>query len=154
VKSKKQCYLLLRKKLKIPVYIALIIYLTLLVYVTLLTKNDYVYGEAINLDLFRTIILMWNSGNQILLLKNVLGNLILFFPLGCILPLLFKRANHFISSIVYGFLASLLIETMQYTIGNRVFDVDDLVLNTAGAILGWIFFRVCFSVYYFIARRG
>jgi glycopeptide antibiotics resistance protein len=128
--SKKEFYDFIRLRFKITIITTLDVYLISLLYVTLLTQNDYVYGDAINLDLFHTIILMWESGNIELILLNILGNLILFFPLGFILPFLYEKANHLVSSILIGFCVSLMIEVLQYKVANRVFDVDDLVLNT------------------------
>ncbi len=40
---------------------------------------------------------------------------------------------------LFGFLLSLGIETMQYILGSGVSELDDLILNTAGAVLGWGF---------------
>lgn len=77
-----------------------------------------------------------------LILKNILGNVLLFFPYGFFLPLFFKRYRRFGQLLGIGFLSSLLIESCQYEFAQRIFDVDDLLLNTIGAILGWILFKL------------
>ena len=75
--------------------------------------------------------------------ENLVGNIVLFFPLGIFLPLLFRKIRGFHSIIITSFLLSIAYEIIQlFTIlGN--FDVDDILLNTLGATLGfgmYIFF--------------
>ncbi|WP_423300064.1 VanZ family protein [Glutamicibacter nicotianae] len=74
-------------------------------------------------------------------LWQVLFNVILFMPLG-ILAVRWLRGN-IITGVLLGFAASLAIELTQYTgiwglytCAYRVADVDDLITNTAGALLG------------------
>ena len=75
--------------------------------------------------------------------QQVAINVLLFVPLGLFARVLWKRGL-FGTSLI-GFAASLLIETTQLTanfgtapFAYRIFDVDDLMNNTAGALLGWI----------------
>lgn len=70
-------------------------------------------------------------------------NILLFVPLGIFARMLFKRG--FIGTMLIGFACSLLIEVTQLTanwgtapLQYRIFDVDDLIDNTAGAVIGWI----------------
>ncbi|MER8027172.1 VanZ family protein [Glutamicibacter protophormiae] len=74
-------------------------------------------------------------------LWQVLFNIILFMPLG-ILAVRWLRGNVF-TAMVLGLAASLAIELTQYTgiwglytCAYRVADVDDLIVNTFGALLG------------------
>lgn len=115
-----------------------VIYLGLLIYLTLIQENDYVYGNAANLDLFSTIILMWNSGNPYLVLINVFGNIALFTPLGFLIPLMARKLDGPVQVVITGFFTSFFIEMLQYKATNRVFDVDDIFLNSIGAVIGWI----------------
>jgi glycopeptide antibiotics resistance protein len=74
--------------------------------------------------------------------KNIGGNIIGFLPLGIILPLLFPllRKFGFLAGTV--FLLSLLFELTQLVAGIGVFDVDDLILNTAGGVAGFILYYI------------
>jgi glycopeptide antibiotics resistance protein len=70
-------------------------------------------------------------------------NVLLFVPLGFFARTLWKRG--LIGTTLIGFGASLLIEITQLTANfgtapyvYRIFDVDDLLNNTGGAMLGWI----------------
>ncbi|MDU1412450.1 MAG: VanZ family protein [Clostridium sp.] len=73
---------------------------------------------------------------------NVLGNIILFIPLGFFIPLLFKKCDKLKRVILYGFIGSFTIEFLQYFTSNNITDIDDLIFNTIGAILGFWCFRL------------
>lgn len=63
-------------------------------------------------------------------------NVILFVPLGIFLTLLWERFRRFSPILVTGFLFSLTIELLQmFTF--RATDINDLMTNTLGALLGW-----------------
>ncbi|MCE7792888.1 VanZ family protein [Salipaludibacillus sp. CUR1] len=70
-------------------------------------------------------------------------NVLLLFPLGVYLAILFK-VNKFKKAMLLIFLTSLAIETVQLILGvtgliwGRTFNVDDLILNTAGGALGYL----------------
>ena len=69
--------------------------------------------------------------------ENLVGNVVLFFPLGILLPLLFRAVNNFPKIIVISFLISLSFECIQLLTILGTFDVDDIVLNVTGAALGF-----------------
>ena len=72
------------------------------------------------------------------------GNIGMFMPVGFFVALLWRKARWY-RSVAVGFLASLLIEFVQLFIG-RVSDIDDVILNTTGALLGygvyWLFYKL------------
>ena len=74
---------------------------------------------------------------------NLFGNVLLFVPLGFMLPILFAKARRFSTTIVWTMLASLTIELTQ--LGTRLgsFDVDDLILNTLGGAIGYGAWIIC-----------
>lgn len=82
------------------------------------------------------------------LIKNFIGNIILFIPMGFLLPLLRRHINKLIKAIHYGACISLIIETTQIVIHlflssyNKVFDINDIILNTIGMMLGYIIFKL------------
>lgn len=80
-----------------------------------------------------------------LFVLNGLGNIIVFMPLGIFLPWLISRIVHLRQVITIAFIISLSIEIIQY-ISNfwkiyRSADIDDIILNVTGAILGYLIFR-------------
>lgn len=68
-------------------------------------------------------------------------NLLLGMPLGFLLPLLWERLNRPDAILVSGLAFSLLIELSQLC-NLRATDVDDLIMNTLGTVLGWLAFRI------------
>ena len=67
-------------------------------------------------------------------------NIILFVPLGFFLPLLYKKYHHMKTVALTGFLFSLAVEIVQM-FGWGSSDINDLIINTAGACLGyWIYY--------------
>ena len=70
------------------------------------------------------------------LLINVIGNTAMFIPLGIVWPSIFKGLNTHGKVIAAGFGTSALIEVLQLPL-DRVSDVDDLILNTLGYLMGY-----------------
>lgn len=65
--------------------------------------------------------------------SQVIGNLLIFAVLGFLGPLRFRALASLPRVLACAGLASLLIETTQYLVLDRVASVDDVLLNTAGA---------------------
>lgn len=61
------------------------------------------------------------------------GNIAAFIPFGVYLG---YRGKRIIPTVVFGFLLSFFIESMQYVWGVGISEIDDLILNTLGALLG------------------
>lgn len=69
-------------------------------------------------------------------LKNGILNVLLFVPLGALLPLLWQKYRTVKDTVLFGFGMSLAIELLQmFTF--RATDVNDLITNTMGTLLGW-----------------
>ena len=138
-------YLICKKK-HFVLYKELLI-LTFAIYIMCLfqvvTFQDDVSWSTNNFIPFREI-LRYNIGSH-LFFKNVLGNMLLFLPYGFFVSYILEtkesRLTFFLTVI-----ASISIEIVQLMIG-RVFDVDDIILNVIGGMLG-------FSIYYILDSIG
>ncbi|MEF9991751.1 MAG: VanZ family protein [Romboutsia sp.] len=75
-------------------------------------------------------------------IRNIVGNMLVFMPLGFLIPLLFDNFNNFKKILALGVLSSLLIEITQLFINGNACDIDDIIYNTIGAVVGWIFFKI------------
>ncbi|GGU48966.1 VanZ family protein [Streptomyces lavendofoliae] len=72
-------------------------------------------------------------------LKQLGGNVLLGVPFGVLLPVLVPRARGLVRVAVVTALVMLLVELVQGAlITGRAFDVDDVLLNTSGALLGYL----------------
>jgi len=71
--------------------------------------------------------------------KQVGGNVLLGVPFGVLLPMLFPRARGLLRVVVLTALVMILVEAAQGAIvEGRAFDIDDVILNTLGALLGYL----------------
>ena len=78
--------------------------------------------------------------NNIIGIAHMLGNLIIFFPLGYLTPVLFPKMRKLTNVMLLSFALSLFIETCQYIFACGVADIDDVILNTLGGMLGyWVY---------------
>ena len=71
------------------------------------------------------------------LLLNVIGNAAMFVPSGIVLPIVYKKLNTFWKVLLAGIGISLCIEIIQLPFSVRATDIDDLILNTIGVIVGY-----------------
>lgn len=103
-------------------------------------SNNFVPFKTIYFYLFLADI------NLNIRIENLAGNIIGFIPMGVILPLLSKRFFKIKTVILLTFCLSLTYEVLQLTFEFGSFDVDDLILNTIGGILGYIPIKLFRSV--------
>ena len=80
------------------------------------------------------------------LLLNVAGNIGMFIPSGIVLPIVYKNLDSFRKVVGIGILISLCIELIQLPFSVRASDVDDLILNTLGIIIGYGIYTLVRSV--------
>ena len=88
----------------------------------------FTWGSA-NFQLFRT----FRADNWSV--YNLLGNVVMFLPFGFFPALLWRKYTWW-KALLTGFAVTACIECCQLCVG-RAFDVDDLLLNTLGAMLGY-----------------
>ena len=70
-------------------------------------------------------------------LINLIGNTAMFIPLGIVWPAVFRELNTHTKAIAAGVGTSLLIEILQLPFYVRCSDIDDLILNCAGYLMGY-----------------
>lgn len=112
-----------------------IIYVLLLYQMLLSTENA---SSGINIIPFREIT-RYEIGST-LFFYNVIGNIALFIPFGYFMSdkLKAKKTTHI---IIISTIISLTAELIQYKIG-RAFDIDDVLLNVTGAIIGYFGYTI------------
>lgn len=120
-------HLTLYKELFVLIFIVYILALFQVV-----TSQDVVSWSSNNFIPFKEMF-RYKIGSR-LFIKNVVGNIILFLPYGFFASFYLKPKKIGLITILT-FIASLTIEIVQMSIG-RVFDVDDIILNTLGGALG------------------
>lgn len=137
-------------------FVLFCLYLVLLTYFLFFAEEmgrspDMRAEYAYNLVLFKEIrrfimyrdILGWRA-----VIMNIAGNMVAFMPFGFFLPEIWDQVNRWYTTTLLGFVFSLFIETTQLISRVGSFDVDDLLLNTLGALAGYIAFRLAKGVWY------
>jgi glycopeptide antibiotics resistance protein len=72
-------------------------------------------------------------------LRQIGGNVLLGVPFGVLVPVLAPRSRGVLRVTALTALVMLMVELVQGAlVTGRAFDIDDVILNTAGALLGWL----------------
>ena len=69
-------------------------------------------------------------------LINIIGNVTMFIPVGLAWPFCFKKLDTLGKTVLVGAGFPLFIEITQLPFYDRCSDVDDLILNTTGILIG------------------
>ena len=150
------------KPMKINLGIYLVIYIILFLTLTLfdasLGRSGIVINNCFDKDFinyvkitsniipFKTIIGYLKSFDSLYstsnIMFNLLGNLIVLMPLGLLLCLLFKKQNKFKNYLITILLIVLGVEITQLLTTSGAFDIDDIILNTLGAIIIFLIYKI------------
>ena len=135
-----------KKILKFNLYLFFGMYLALLFYFLFL--NHWWHRSSIDVEMnltpFSTIKMYIKDFDSIMESKpilNLLGNFICLMPLSFFLKYIFKKQNNTFIFLITLLLCSFGIETMQYLTKTGSFDIDDIMLNTSGAILMYLILK-------------
>lgn len=115
--------------------VLLALYLIVLLALTM-TPHRRVPVQLVNVIPFKSIVAGIRRGGW-LLNVNVLGNIIAFVPLGVLVPALGKRLSVPVAVLCTSALVSISIEVLQWLFARRVADIDDVILNVVGALVGY-----------------
>lgn len=127
-------------------YVILFLSIVVFKYVSpleLFSENRQVY-RSINLLPFQSIknyLMGTVDVSHTVGFNNIVGNIVLFIPLGIYLPL-FKKNKKVFGCIISVFAISLSIEIIQYIFGIGATDIDDILLNCAGGIIGILIYKL------------
>ena len=91
---------------------------------------------------FRTIKMYIVYAHKLNSVENLAGNILVFVPLGFLLPLVMDGMQSFAAVFVNAFTFVLGIEVFQLFSAFGAFDVDDILLNCLGAALGFGFYKI------------
>ena len=140
-----------KRKIRFLSVLLFILYVLLLVYFLFfseeygrVTAEERVYRY--NLVPFVEIRRFWIYRKQLgmfALITNLFGNVIGFLPFGFILPVILDKMRSGWLIVLAGFGLSVTVEVIQLITKVGCFDVDDMILNTAGAALGYLLFFIC-----------
>ncbi|MFC0561696.1 VanZ family protein [Halalkalibacter alkalisediminis] len=113
-----------------------------------LTLMEYIkrFSNFVPFKTISTYIEALSSGsmNRDIPIKNLVGNLIMFLPMGIYLPYLIKRTNKVSKFSIAMIIVLFVIEVIQLVTRRGSFDIDDFILNMLGALLGFGIWKMKF----------
>ena len=150
----------MKKILKICVWSLFVIYCLVLLYIFILTRiNTHIrpyenIGDLfarVNLIPFRTVYeyaerIINSRINADTAIANLVGNIIVFLPMGAFLPFIFQKIRGFKKTVSTVFLIVLGIELTEVIFAMGVFDIDDFIFNLSGAMIGYAITLIPFVI--------
>ncbi len=94
--------------------------------------------DTANFTLFKTIKMYIDYSYKLNSFENLVGNVVAFIPFGFLLPYVQPGSRRFFVLLLNAFLFVLGIEVFQLFSAFGAFDVDDILLNCVGAVMGWV----------------
>ncbi|MBM7692711.1 glycopeptide antibiotics resistance protein [Peribacillus deserti] len=129
------------------IYIVSSLYFTILFYLLFFSQyRQRVQGTLdYNLVPFRSISRDVDAIDGIhigLLTNNLFGNILAFVPFGLLVPLIWRKINNWKHLFLFSILTTLSVEILQLLFKVGVFDIDDMILNVIGSMIGFLFLKV------------
>ena len=128
---------------RIVAILAFLAYLLLLAYLLFFSSTygrtvemGYRYNLTPFLEIRRGLKHIETVGYRYVLV-NIAGNVVAFMPFGFLLPLITERKMNTIKVFFFSLLLTICAELLQLVSRTGAFDVDDLILNTIGGVLGY-----------------
>ena len=94
-----------------------------------------------NLVPFHTLAIYWRNLGSEFWMRNLFGNLFLLLPLGLLGPIALPVLDRWWRIALLALLYSVAIELIQLAVPDRSADIDDVIVNLAGALLGFAMWR-------------
>ena len=98
--------------------------------------------DTANFTLFKTIRMYIKYSYKLNSFENLLGNIVVFIPYGFLFPYVIKRGRNFMVMLFNAFLFVTGIEIFQLFSAFGAFDVDDILLNCFGAVIGYLLYLI------------
>lgn len=147
--------------------VVFVLYLLLLLYVTLFRASITLWGAPFTKEYLNSISIVagiqrgnfvpFHSIDYYLISQqepfavgiiNVFGNVLLFIPFGFLLPFIWSRLRALKKSVGILLLVSAFLEVMQLVLATGWFDVDDILLNVLGGLVGYYLFSLVIRTRY------
>lgn len=128
-------------KLQCGAAILLSLYIVVLLYFTVTGRYSHEeYEYQINFFTSYRWFFQYN-GEQVL--RQLLINFVMLMPVGFLLPVVINAKHKYLITMALSLLLTLFIETMQLITKCGSFEVDDIINNFVGAVLGMLIYALC-----------
>lgn len=133
-------------KLQCFAAILLSLYIVVLLYFTVVGRYSHEeYGYEIQFFTSYRWFFQYN-GEQVL--RQLLINLIMLVPVGFLLPVIIQAKHKYLITMALSLLLTTFIETMQLITKCGSFEVDDIINNFIGAVIGMLLYAICSKFIY------
>ncbi len=129
----------------LPVDFAAVFYVFMVVVITFFSRMEG-STDVVNMQLFSTF--REDLQSKIYIIENI----VMFIPLGMFVRWYGIKRWWLGPPLITG--ASTLIEIMQYTTGRGRMEVDDILTNTIGGLIGFIVMKLVFGIKYLVQKRS
>ncbi|MDP2090738.1 MAG: VanZ family protein [Candidatus Gracilibacteria bacterium] len=109
---------------------------------------------------FMSIIDIINKQLDIIIkIKQIIGNIVLFIPMGFFVPLIWENKKFINKTLLIVLLCTIGIEITQLFISNligfsyKITDVDDILLNSLGGIIGFYLYKMFQGSFFDIFKK-
>lgn len=127
------------EKKRLILYGISIVYAVVLLGAVFLNRSG-LYGK-VNLQLFSSYKEAYNT-MQMSLFRNIVLNILLFAPLGFLLPIYSDKLKKAYKVVGIGLAVTVIIEIIQYITKLGIFEIDDILNNTLGTLIGYSIFMI------------
>ncbi len=110
--------------------------------------------DTANFTLFKTIRMYIDYSYKLNSFENLVGNIVVFVPFGFLFPYVMKRGRNFFIMLLNAFIFVTGIEVFQLFSAFGAFDVDDILLNCFGAVIGYFLYLIFDKVRKSINKKG
>ncbi|MBE5883994.1 MAG: VanZ family protein [Lachnospiraceae bacterium] len=128
-----------KKPFAVAAIVSYIMYTAIMLIITFWSRENG-SSNGIDLELFST----WgiNDRNNAYAIENIL----LFMPYGFLTAWVFPSMRNLFTCILLGLVSSLGIEYLQMITERGYFQIDDIITNTIGTVLGYVLFRCIWGI--------
>ena len=102
---------------------------------------------------FRPFVYLFDYPTRKEALLNLVGNVAMFIPLGIVWPAVYKKLDRPWKVIASGVGISVCIELLQLPFYGRSTDIDDLILNSAGFLIGYGIYAAVTAIIRLVRRK-
>lgn len=95
-------------------------------------RHNLVPLRTINMYILHHAHFNWNT-----LVANLIGNIVVFIPLGCIYAYFIQGLKRFVPFVLSIIVTIVVVEGVQLLLRLGSFDIDDIILNSIGGIIGF-----------------
>jgi len=139
---------MVKKTLNVLFYIMLALYVFMMI--DLFFRYNVMFdatrdvSRSLNLVPFKTIWEYASGSNHLrasFAVSNILGNIVVFIPFGLFMQAIRKRKTFWAGMLII-LISTVVIEVVQYAFGLGATDIDDVILNTVGGVVGMLVYRL------------